>query len=311
MKQISNFDLLHLIDKTVEDGQLKVKLLTHSISEHGKELVTFQLMYWLPIHAEMMTHRVFSRNAASNRAIPIEKIIHQVWNNPALPIFWGKNRSGMQSTEQFSPRKIKFARFLWRWSGRLMCVFVWLFMKLGLHKQTANRLLMPWQFMHVVLSSTDFDNFFDLRIHEDAQFEIFAVAFLMAKQLSKSTPHLLKKGDWHLPYVTDDDRKHHDIEVLKKVSAARCCRVSYLNHDGQKTNVGQDLKLCERLVGSTPLHASPFEHQATPDSFDTRSEQWAAPDMHGNFTGWKQYRKSIEDEIYLEQFKAQYFPQEN
>lgn len=309
-KQISNFDLLHLIDDAIEAGQLKVKILAHSINEYGKELVTFQLMYWLPIHAEMMTHRLFSRNAASNRAIPIAKIIHQVWTNPAYPMFWGKNKAGMQATEQFSSSRIVLARFLWKWSGRLMCCFVWLFMKLGLHKQTANRLLMPWQFMHVVLTSSDFDNFFDLRIHEDAQFEIFAVAMLMARALSKSEPQTLKAGEWHLPYITAKERLQHAIEVLKKVSAARCCRVSFLNHEGKETNVGEDLKLCDRLVGSEPLHASPFEHQATPDEFDPRTEQWVAPAMHGNLIGWKQHRKFIENEIFLDNLEKRSFSEE-
>ncbi|MBW3035067.1 hypothetical protein JGX50_20640, partial [Acinetobacter baumannii] len=99
--QITNFDLVHLIDKAIEEGQIKVKILADSINEYGDRLVTFELMYWLPIHAEMMTHRVFSRNAASNRAIPISKIIQQVWNNPAYPIFWGINKAGMQANEQF------------------------------------------------------------------------------------------------------------------------------------------------------------------------------------------------------------------
>ncbi|WP_247791309.1 hypothetical protein [Acinetobacter baumannii] len=301
--QITNFDLVHLIDKAIEEGQIKVKILADSINEYGDRLVTFELMYWLPIHAEMMTHRVFSRNAASNRAIPISKIIQQVWNNPAYPIFWGKNKAGMQANEQFSKRKIRLCRFAWKWSGRLMCGVVWSLMKLGLHKQTANRLLMPWQFMHVVLSSTEMDNFFDLRIHEDAQFEIFAVAYLMDKAMRTSTPKKLKFGEWHLPYITDEERKQHKIDVLKKVSGARCCRVSFLNHYGNKSNVGEDLKLCERLVGAEPLHASPFEHQATPDSFDHRTEKYANPTMHGNLKGWLQHRKFIEVEIFLSKNK--------
>ncbi|WP_354734575.1 hypothetical protein [Acinetobacter nosocomialis] len=301
--KITNFDLLHLIDKAIEEGQIKVKILADSVNEYGDRLVTFQLMYWLPIHAEMMTHRVFSRNAASNRAIPISKIIQQVWNNPAYPMFWGKNKSGMQANEEFSKLRKYLSRFAWKWSGRLMCGVVWSLMKLGLHKQTANRLLMPWQFMHVVLSSTDLDNFFDLRIHEDAQFEIFAVAYLMDKAVRTSMPKVLKSGEWHLPYVTDEERKQHKVEVLKKVSAARCCRVSYLNHEGNKSNVGEDLKLCDRLVGSEPLHASPFEHQATPDIFDRRTETYAAPTMHGNLKGWLQHRKYVETDVFLNKTK--------
>lgn len=290
-------DFSALIDEAFLKGQLEVLIIADSISEHGKRITTFQLKYWLPMHAEFMTHRAFGRNAASNRAIPIAKIIKQVWNNPAYPIWWGKNQSGMQAKEQLSFLRIKACRFAWKWSGRMMCAVVYSLMKLGLHKQTANRLLMPWQFMHVVVTSTDYGNFFELRCHEDAQPEIYAFACRMRQLMKLSKPKQLEHGEWHLPYIREDEREAWDEELLKDVSAARCCRVSYLNHQGQRSTVEKDLALCDRLVGSRPLHASPFEHQATPD-IATSEGEYLQPELHGNLNGWVQNRKLVEKRVY-------------
>lgn len=284
-------------------GQIKVKVLADSISKQGKRITTYQLSYWRPIHAEFMTHRVFGRNASSSRAIPVKVILKQVWNNPAMPMSWGANKSGMQAGEEVTGIKRMLSKYMWRMAGRCACCFAWSLMKIGIHKQAANRLLEPWQFIHVVITATEFENFFELRDHDDAQPEIHVLAHLMKQERLESRPVLLGLDEWHLPYITDEERAQHSIDVLKKVSAARCCRVSYMKHDGTNSNVSEDLKLCERLVGSEPLHASPFEHQATPDSLDCRTEQWGAPAMHGNLMGWKQFRKFIEAEMWLNKGK--------
>ena len=113
----------------------------------------------------------------------------------------------------------------------------------------------------------------------------------------------MKRGDWHLPYVQPHEFADYgdDVELLKKVSAARCCRVSYMKHDGTHANIEEDLALCDRLVGSRPLHASPFEHQATPDQWNVQRGGgfgWDYPHLHGNFNGWIQHRKEVELEVW-------------
>src|SRR5690606_30080072 len=118
-----------------------------------------QLRYPRFIHAEFMTHRAFSRNASSSRAIPVHKMLSQVWNDPATPIHWGASRPGMQAREELKGWKRKAAQAIWKLAGRAACVFAWGAMKLGLHKQVANRILEPWQYIHVVVTATDWDNF--------------------------------------------------------------------------------------------------------------------------------------------------------
>ena len=264
----------------------------------------------------MMTHKDFSRSAASSRAIPVAKMLSQVWNNPAMPLHWGINQPGMKAERYFVGWKRNFLRNLWQLCGRLVCVFVWVAMKMGLHKQTANRMLEPWQLMHVTLTTCKLANFFNLRIHKDAQPEICFLATAMKRAVSGSSPVQLNQGDWHLPWVEDEDYilaaqhlKHLTTidtvtDLLKKMSAARCARSSYANFDGDRTVEG-DLNTYGKLVESDPVHASPCEHQCTPDALDytpgaatdvNRREHvshWCNWPLHGNLTGYIQYRNTI------------------
>lgn len=280
-------------------------IITDSISGAGKRLTTFQLCYPRFIHSEVMTHRVFSRNASSSRAIPVAKMIEQVRNDPAMPIHWGKNQAGMQAKEELGCMDLLRAKSRWRLAAESAAAHAEVMLEVGLHKQVANRLLEPFQWMHVVLTATEFDNFFELRAHEDAQPEIHELAIQMKAAMEASKPALLKLGEWHLPYVTDEDRHaiiqrtvstYEDAaELARKVSAARCCRVSYLKHDGHPSTIEEDLTLCDRLAGARPIHASPFEHQATPDvRYGGEGCGWANPNLHGNLVGWVQSRKLIE-----------------
>lgn len=281
------------IDQYIKDGHLEVKIIADSISEAGKRITTFQLKYPRWIHAELLTHRVFSRNASSSRAIPVAKMIEQVRTNPAMPIHWGKNQSGMQAKEELTGDELTHAKQLWiaaaeSAADRADKMSFW-----GAHKQIVNRILEPFQHIHVVLTATEFDNFFELRIHEDAQPEIYALALTMKHAMDRNKPRLLLVGMWHLPYITDKEKIEFDYAVLCKISAARCCRVSYLKHDGTNPSIEDDLALFERLVGSAPLHASPLEHQATISeggmNYDNNRSNLGYP--------WIQYRKIYEDSL--------------
>lgn len=286
-----------------------VKVIADSISPSGDRLTTLQLRYWRAIHGEFMTHRVFSRNASSSRAVPVMKTIAQVLKDPAGPIHWGQNRPGMQAKSELEGLRLKIAKGLWRASGVVAAGFAWAMVKVGLHKQVANRILEPWQYIHVVVTSTEWENFFELRLDSDAQPEIRELAEKIKTALDNSVPTPLGYGEWHLPYITPEDMGYiksiadgdEDYwNILKRASAARCCRVSYVKHNGKTPSVVDDLSLCDKLIGARPLHASPFEHQATPDRrHDEYSvTPWAAPSLHGNLVGWIQYRKLIERETW-------------
>lgn len=268
---------------------IQAKIIEDSISIEGKRITTFQLLYPRFIHAELMTHRVFSRNASSSRAIPVKKMIQMVREEPAMPIHWGKNQPGMQAKEEI--QRVGAAQDIWLRAARNAANIAEELHQIGLHKQVANRILEPFQHISVVLTATEFDNWFELRAHPDAQPEIQQLAMQMQGAMLASFPKILEVGEWHLPYVTEDERNDQffkaNPELLRQVSAARCCRVSYLTHLNRIPSIEEDLKLCEKLVGARPLHASPFEHQATPLEDPTQRS--------GNFQGWFQYRKAIED----------------
>lgn len=272
----------------------EVKIIEDSINPYtGTRLTTMQLRYWRSIHAEFMTHRVFSRNASSSRAIPISTFLKQVWNDPATPIHWGANQSGMKARTELTGFKKWFAQFMWQFTGKVVCSFVWLVNKVSKpHKQVFNRLLEPWQYISVIVTATEWDNWFELRNHPDAQPEIQELARKMKEEMDASKP---KEQVYHLPYITDKDYfdKHTEsprsVEQLMQISTARCARVSYLTHDGKIPTIENDLKLFNQLVGSVPLHASPTEHPAIAIE---------ESGFNKNVRDWKQFRVDVENKIY-------------
>lgn len=264
-----------------------VKMIAASINKAtGQRIYTFELRYWRAFHAELMTHRMFSRNAGSSRAIPVAKMLSQVWNHPAGPTHWGVNQPGMQARAELKGFKRWLAPKLWRFAGRVACVMAWSFMKLGVHKQVANRLLEPWQFINVVVTATEWDNFFALRCHPDAMPEFQALARDMQWTISATEDFLrvLEPGEWHLPYVTDEERRDYSLMDLIRISVARCARVSYTPFTGEG-DVQKDFELHDKLVMAVPPHMSPTEHQAMAT---------AGPARVRNFFGFAPYRGIVE-----------------
>lgn len=277
---------------------IEAKVIEDSISPEGIRLTTLQLTYPRYVHSELMTHRVFSRNASSSRAIPVAKLATAALENMVEPIRYGKNQAGMQaSMEDLQGADLEKARAVWARMANECAKGAQELAELGLHKQWANRPLEWFSNISVVVTATEFENFFALRNHVAAQPEIRELAIQMQAAMEASKPILLTPGQWHLPYVTDAERtSFEDSLVWRKISAARCARVSYLLHDGQTPNCDKDLALYYRLMGMVPAHASPVEHQATPDQpyGDGSEDRWYRPELHGNFKGWRQFRKMIE-----------------
>lgn len=289
----------------VGKGGISAKVIKHSIDRNGREIFTLQLKYPRFIHSEFMTHRVFSRNAMSSRAVPVAKMLDQVRKNPAMPIHWGKNQPGMQAYAESDdlvqgtlcfpyPNCVDWddkgvsAEEAWRRSAEFAAHFAEQMSEAGYHKQVVNRILEPFQFMHVVVTSTEWENFFALRDHEAAEPNIQELAQVMRQAMTASKPELLQDGEWHLPYVLPAERATLPLGATLKISAARCARVSYIKHDGTDPDLDEDIALFDRLVGSEPLHASPIEHQAMADTWQRK------PHATGNFKGWVQFRKLYE-----------------
>lgn len=269
--------------------QAKAKVIADSINPWGKRITTFELEYPRIVHSEFMTHRQFSRNASSSRAIPIDKVIQQVKDNPAFPAKWGKNQAGMQSETELSEYQQEQAKALWLASRDSAVAFATSMKDLGLHKQVVNRILEPYQFIKVVMTTTEYTNWEWLRLHKDADPTIYDLAEAIKEARDNSIPICLDEGMWHVPYVDmeiDEEGNQSfynlTLEEAVKVSCSCCAQVSYRKLD-QSQEKAEDLYV--RLVESEPVHASAFEHVAKVDSTSIIS---------GNFRGgWVQYRQLI------------------
>jgi hypothetical protein len=273
-----------------------------------KFIHTLQLRYPRFIHAEFMTHRQFSRNASSSRAIPVAKMLEQVRKDPAMPIHWGSNKPGMQAGDEIDTRVDGLLDMFGSYQGDFSPQDAWRIAaeraadvaekmgEAGYHKQVVNRLLEPFQFMNVVVTATEWDNFFELRCHADAEPNFQELAHCIRAVIKHAEgPWILQVPartedrsfndpfKWHLPYITDRERSICNLRIVLAMSAARCARVSYLTHDGASPVLEKDVGLFAKLVMGNPIHASPIEHQATPAS---QSNQ-----RSGNFVGWQQFRQ--------------------
>lgn len=326
--------------------KIEAKIIAHSKSSvTGKEIITWELTYPRFIHSEFMTHRLFSRNAASSRAIPVAKMLEMVREHPAMPVRFGANQAGMQDKgtghdafilmecEPDFDGNIEFieltAEQWWEMAAHSAASYAEAFSDAGYHKQVANRLIEPFQWMKTVMTATELDNWFWLRAHKDADPTIEALARCMWEVLEKSVPFELHPGEWHVPYVTvrrthwrlEGDYgplKYWDfrsgteltLEQALAISSSCCAQVSYRKLDD---TLEKAQTVYERLVGSEPVHASPFEHQATPMkphdvginwscSVGTWEEGITHSDRQGklwsgNFCGYIQHRQLIPNNV--------------
>jgi thymidylate synthase ThyX len=277
-------------------------IICDSISPDGVRLTTFEVVMHRFVLAEFNTHRVFSRNSASSRAIPIEKMMARAYTEPAMPVQWGTNQPGMQAGVELPETEQSLCKQLWSGAASSSVDMVSRLHAAKLHKQVANRLLEPFMWHTAVVTAVDFDNFFWQRCHPDAQPEMKAAADAMQLAYYTSKPTLLGYHDWHLPFIRQAELHALPKEELKKVSTARCARVSYKQHDGTRDWL-KDLDLFSKLEGG--MHASPFEHVATPCTH-ARQIKAIMSDGYvdglevvckhtGNFRyGWHQYRKEFE-----------------
>jgi hypothetical protein len=295
----------------------EAKIILDSVGPNGARLTTFELTYPRFVHAELMTHRMFSRNSASSRAIPNEKLRARVQEDPAMPVYWGENQRGMQAGGELRAIYRHDAEIVWRSARDEMLRRSAQLADIGLHKQLCNRLIEPWMFITVVITATEWDNAWGLRVDPAAQPEMER-AFHLAKDLyDRSVPQKLAAGAWHLPYVTGYDEEQirqeyagvEDFDgLLCRVSIGRCAAVSFLNQD--KRDPPADLARAGKMTDNG--HMSPFEHVAQALTWAEWGE-YATKAAHawlhdrvpvGNLWGWKQYRKTLSNEHDYSKIKA-------
>lgn len=328
-------------------GGTSAKIVADSISSvDGTPLTTFELEFHRFILPEFNTHRAISKNAASSRAIPVTKMLEHVRNNPAMPIHWGKNQQGMQANEECNEpvldldwrcgagSSLNISREgAWKTASELAATMADSFNRAGYHKQIVNRLTEPFQMIKVVATATEWDNFFWLRLHKDAQPEIAELARCMWEAMQQSEPEVLSPGEWHTPYINHFDRpdgefgiaygifggdgveQYLTLDEALKVSASCCAQVSYRKNDDSLEKADD---IYNKLISGERIHASPFEHQATPiqwktfgdgvekNNLNTLPATWEEGITHmnrkgdlcsNNFCGWIQHRALIPNNV--------------
>lgn len=281
-------------------SQPTAKTILRSRNASAPQHVLSTLLVRMPriILAEWNTHRIFSRNAASTRAIPTKKLIEQVATDPFVPLVWGKNVPGMQSVGIHED--VAACELAWLKARDAAVENAERLMDLGLHKQIVGRVLEPWMWTLVCVSSTEWNNFRELRDHEAAEPHIQMLAKEIGKCLDdESTIQTINPGAWHTPFVTDEDDPYDQLTIDQwiKLSVARCASTSYKTVDGFDMTLERAVALHDKLVGSKPLHASPCEHVAMADNLVTNGPYlmpwFEHRNQHANFTGFRQYRHML------------------
>lgn len=331
---------------------IEAKEILCSENPEGDRLMTMLARYPKFVHGEHLRHRSFSFSVSSSRAIPVAKNLEEVRSDElrAAPVWWGREQKGMQSGEELPDIKnpdditsefyrhgrteLETAQNIWRIAAHYAESCAERMAQVGAHKSIVNRILEPFLHVNVLVSGTTagWMNFFGLRLDKAAQPEIRALAEAQWKVWNESRPQKLEPGQWHLPFTDEEHAENLRVfignpgkafmgeieppnlqETMIKVSIARCARLSYLSFETNKrSTIEEDLKLYDRLVGSVPIHASPAEHQATPDEKfawkviesiggpeigTVQTGHWKHPAQAGNLgPGWRQYRKMLPNE---------------
>ena len=231
----------------------------------------------------------------NSRAKRFSKTLQEVLDNPYMPHVWQKDHKGMQGDELLEEWKIPFVEFLWKLGMWNQATIANAISKFGASKQYTNRLIEPYMYVDYLVTSTTYDNFINQRDNYHAQLEMQIIARRLKLMLKYNEPEILKSGEWHLPFVTNEQFERHDIYDSIRMSVARCARTSYDTPD-YLSKIDNDFKLFERLA--TDIHLSPFEHQVC-----------AYGGNGGNLTGVTQLRKVLETHLLMndELFSSQKF----
>lgn len=283
----------------------RVKIVADSVSPSGCRITTFECEYPRYIHAEVMTHRAISRNGRSSRAEPLARVLARAKEDPVQPLVYMYDNTKMRSGEvmpfcghvdvnepdnKYVPRHLlddgDLAHLAWHESRRnAIKSFEWM-SEAGLHRQYATRILEPYLRIKMILTATDWANFFGLRLSPGVMPEFQQLVVRMGRLFLASVPTPLRPGEWHLPYITNEEKSaYNNTGSLIKASSARCARISYDSLDGKQKSIEEDVELYDTKLNVRPLHATPMEHpsQCLDDARRVR-----------NFVGWGPWRACMD-----------------
>ncbi len=275
----------------------QAQILADSISPQGVRLVTIHCTFPRFILAEVNTHRMLSRNSNSSRAIPPERQIAKVSENPFVPETFNLRVKGMGVGNPLEQKDAVVARNAWLDAAEFACRQAQILLDLNCDKSRINRLLEPFLWHSAIISATEWDNFFALRDHPAAQPEFRILAQLMRKAIAESEPLTIRQGEWHLPGTPDFpyDDSSPDWDYWKNVSAGRLAKWTSYDKMDEEDLPDAAVSRAEKLIGS--FHMSPTEHQARPmRPYELGRQGGPTTSFCGNFRGWVQYRKEIPNE---------------
>ena len=253
-----------------------------------------------------------ARSSASTRAIPVEKLIQKVLDDPFIPT-WSKHQKGMSGIEDNDLEFQERMDLVHRRHLNTAIAEAREMVALGAHKQHINDLLKPWLRIPILATATEkgWNNFFQLRTDKPCRPEFREYAIWIKEAYDNSKPKELRPGEWHIPF---SEHMHEDIvddiEMIK-IASARCARLSYASHDGEISKE-RDLSLAESLINDG--HMGPFEHSLlavepieTLDLDNLDLKVGRIKDKQGkfktvytrNFDGFYSYRAVLEDNIQL------------
>jgi hypothetical protein len=321
---------LTFIVRSEIDTNIWVQVIRDSITKDGDRIFTIHAHYPRIIHAEVKTHRVLSTNSSSSRAVPVLNFIETIEDNPFIPSFLGTNKPGMVAGEDLSEEDKKKAIKIWKSACKSALRYAKQLQELQVHKQIANRLTEPFQYMNTVITATEFENFLWLRDHPEAEPHFHELASLIKIALQDSTPQVLNVGEWHLPFIdTNRDENgilHYglveeieenpkgtftpkfteiDLQTAQRISASCVAQISYRKCD---RSIEKANDIFKRLIESDPMHSSPVEHQATPIDYGVFSDVNLGFNdsgithmdrlyrlCSGNLKHWIQYRQLLQN----------------
>ena len=250
------------------ETNIKATVICDSVSEQGVRLTTFEIEYPRIVMSEFNTMRAISKNSSSSRAIPVSKMLEHTKIINLKPIYFGSKKSGMQAGDELQGDALEKVKLLWEEALDYASYYSETLDRLGVAKEVCNRLVEPFQLVKVVCTATDWENFFNLRLHPDADPNICMLAYKMYQAMQESEPVELKAGEYHLPYVDFDNKFGYiadqtilTLEEAVKISAASCASVSYRT-EGMTLEKAD--KIFDMLIKAEVVHSSPFEHLATP-----------------------------------------------
>jgi thymidylate synthase ThyX len=276
-----------------------VKIVSDSIAK-GSRLTTVLATFPRILLAEQNTHRVFSRNTASSRAIPVLTRCDSIEANPFIPESFGRAGKGMRAEQDLDPESSEKARAIWERLVKEAVAGARELAALKTHKEHANRPTEPYAWVSQLITSTEWENYFNLRTFTTAQPEMIKLSGMIKEAYEKSYPKQLSVGEWHTPFVDDQSHPHDRV----RQSVARAAAVSYERQLATKT-LAEEFKRHDDLLDAH--HMSPFEHQACviegDDLLEHALHRWDkesksfVPHSIGNFSvPWLQYRKMLPGE---------------